>query len=38
MTRLACSIIIGLVFWASASKAAGDEEAIEKVLLARSNL
>jgi ketosteroid isomerase-like protein len=36
MTRLACSVIIGLVFWASASKAAGDEEAIEKVLLAEA--
>ena len=35
MTRSpSCSCIIGLVFWALASKAAGDEEAIEKVLLA----
>jgi ketosteroid isomerase-like protein len=36
MTRLTGSLIIVLVFWASASNAAGDEEAIEKVLLAEA--
>ena len=36
MTRLCCSVIIGLVFWTSASRAAGDEEAIEKLLLAEA--
>ena len=36
MPRLACSVTIGLVFWATASKAAGDEEAIEKELLAEA--
>jgi len=36
MTGLCCSVIIGIVFWASATRAAGDEEAIEKVLLAEA--
>jgi ketosteroid isomerase-like protein len=36
MTGLSCSVLIGFVLWASASMAAGDEEAIEKVLLAEA--
>ena len=36
MTHLASSLILVLVLWASASSAAGDEEAIEAVLLAEA--
>src|SRR5262245_37324598 len=36
MTGLCWSVIIGMIFWASATRAAGDEEAIEKVLLAEA--
>lgn len=36
MTGLSGSVLIGFVLWASASMAAGDEEAIEKVLLAEA--
>ena len=36
MTGLSCSVLIALVFWASPAQAAGDEEAIEKVLLAEA--
>jgi ketosteroid isomerase-like protein len=36
MTTLRCTLVIGLVFWTSAVMAAGDEEAIEQVLLAEA--
>jgi ketosteroid isomerase-like protein len=37
MTRLCCALVVGIiVFWTSASRAAGDEEAIEQVLLAEA--
>ena len=36
MARLCYSVIIGIVFWASASRAGVDEEAIEQVLLAEA--
>ena len=36
MIGLYCSVLIGFVVWASASRAAGEEEAIEKVLRAEA--
>jgi ketosteroid isomerase-like protein len=36
MTRLCCSVIFGMVLWATASRAAVEEEAIEQVLLAEA--
>jgi ketosteroid isomerase-like protein len=36
MTRVCGSLLICIVFWASVSAAAGDEEAIEQVLLAEA--
>lgn len=36
MTRLYCSLLIGLVCWTSLASAGGDEEAVERVLLAEA--
>jgi ketosteroid isomerase-like protein len=36
MTMLRCTLVIGMVLWASAARAAGEEEAIEQVLLAEA--
>jgi ketosteroid isomerase-like protein len=36
MTRVSCSVVIGLLVWTSASWAAGDQEAIEQVLVAEA--
>lgn len=36
MTRECCCVMIGFLLWASMSSAAGDEEAIEQVLLAEA--
>ncbi len=36
MTRLRFSVILGIVFWSSASWATADEDAIEKALLAEA--
>ena len=37
MTRLSCSIMMmGILIWTSASRAGGDEEAVERVLLAEA--
>ena len=36
MTRLCVTLLIGLVFWASSLRAEGDEEAVERVLLAEA--
>jgi ketosteroid isomerase-like protein len=36
MTRLCFSLLIGLVFWTSSLRAGGDEEAVERVLLAEA--
>ena len=36
MTRLYCSLLIGLVCWTSPASAGGDEEAVERVLLAEA--
>jgi ketosteroid isomerase-like protein len=33
---LRCTLVIGMVLWASAARAAGEEEAIEQVLLAEA--
>lgn len=36
MTRLCVTLLIGLVFWTSSVRAEGDEEAVERVLLAEA--
>lgn len=36
MTRLCVTFLIGLVFWTSSLRAGGDEEAVERVLLAEA--
>jgi ketosteroid isomerase-like protein len=36
MTRLCCGLMIGLVLWTSTADAGGDEEAVERVLLAEA--
>ena len=36
MTRFCCSLMIGIVFWTSAPRAGGDEEAVERVLTAEA--
>jgi ketosteroid isomerase-like protein len=36
MTRLCCTLMIGLMFWTSTGSAGGDEEAVERVLLAEA--
>lgn len=36
MTRLCCSLMIGIVFWTSAAEAGGDEAAVEQVLIAEA--
>lgn len=36
MTRLCVTLLIGLVFWTSSLRAEGDDEAVEKVLLAEA--
>lgn len=36
MTRLCVTFLIGLVFWTSSVRAGGDEEAVERVLLAEA--
>lgn len=36
MTRLSFGLVIGLVFWTSSLRAGGDEEAVERVLLAEA--
>ena len=36
MTRLCCTLMVVIVFWTSAPRAGGDEEAIEQVLLAEA--
>jgi ketosteroid isomerase-like protein len=36
MTRLCVSLLIGLVFWTSSLRAGGDEETVERVLIAEA--
>ena len=36
MTRLCVTLLIGLVFWTSSLRAEGDEEAVERVILAEA--
>jgi ketosteroid isomerase-like protein len=36
MTRLCCIIMMGILLWASAARAGGDEEAVERVVAAEA--
>ena len=36
MTRLCCSIMMGILLWTSASMAGGEEEAVERVVMAEA--
>ena len=36
MTRLCCSIMIGILFWTSAPRAGGEEDAVERALVAEA--